>query len=151
MAQTWWLRKLVDFDRDGVVRSWVFLIRDPSLCTLERDLTFPPSLLPRYPTLSPTHIYLSSSFLSCMGQYVTTVLSSWDLGLKKPNSLLLMEFSIPYRGWQSTLTTTIYPGRLQAGLFITPSNALQNSRLCHYNFGGRWNRVHVPLVRSCHF
>ena len=41
-----------------------------------------------YP-LSPTHLYLSSPFLSCMSQYVTTVLFSWDLGLKKPNSLLL--------------------------------------------------------------
>ena len=30
-----------------------------------------------------------SQFSSCMGQYVTTVLSSWDLGFKKTNSLLL--------------------------------------------------------------
>ena len=29
--------------------------------------------------------------MSCMGQYVTTVLSRWDLGLKKPISLLLKE------------------------------------------------------------
>ena len=35
------------------------------------------------------HLYLSSPFLSCMGKYITTVLFSWDLGLKKPNSLLL--------------------------------------------------------------
>ena len=41
-------------------------------------------------TLSPTHLYLSSLFLSFMGQYVTTVLFSWDLGFKKPNSLLLI-------------------------------------------------------------
>ena len=39
-------------------------------------------LLPFY---TPTHLYLSSSFMSCMGQYVTTVLFSWDLGLKKPS------------------------------------------------------------------
>ena len=43
-------------------------------------------------TLSPTHLYLSSLFMSSMGQYVTLVLFSWDLGFKKPNSLLLPLF-----------------------------------------------------------
>ena len=47
---------------------------------------------PRRP--SPTHLYLSSSFWAAWGQYVTTVLFSWDLGLKKTNSLLLIFYSI---------------------------------------------------------
>ena len=106
-AQKWggqvkgeWVTRPLDFELCGWLEYLNILIMQLCVCdqavcvyvfitlyTLERDLSFPPSLLPR---LSTTYLYLSSLFLSCIGQYVTKVLFSWDLGLKKPNSLLLI-------------------------------------------------------------
>ena len=49
----------------------------------------PPRPSPKLPPLLPTHLYLSPLFSAAWGQYVISVLSRWDLGLKKPSPYYL--------------------------------------------------------------
>ena len=78
----------MDKIRSGKNEQAVFVYVFITLCTHERDLVFPPSLLPRYHSLSHSPLPVLSIF-ELYGPIRHNGAVQLDLRLKKTNSLLL--------------------------------------------------------------